>query len=78
MGTVTSRDGTSIAYDRRGSGPAVVLVGGATVDRAENTPLAEELAAAASPSSTTTAAAAARAPTRSRTPSSARSRTWRR
>ena len=45
MGTVTSRDGTAIAFDRRGSGPAVVLVGGATVDRAENTPLAEELAA---------------------------------
>ena len=29
METVTSRDGTRIAYDRYGSGPAVVLVGGA-------------------------------------------------
>ena len=27
--TVTSRDGSSIAYDRHGSGPAVILVGGA-------------------------------------------------
>jgi pimeloyl-ACP methyl ester carboxylesterase len=48
---VTSRDGTSIAYDRQGSGPAVILVGGALVDPAtgragrwENAPLATELA----------------------------------
>jgi hypothetical protein len=27
--TVTSSDGTKIAYDRHGSGPAVILVGGA-------------------------------------------------
>ena len=25
---VTSNDGTTIAYDRKGSGPAVILVGG--------------------------------------------------
>jgi pimeloyl-ACP methyl ester carboxylesterase len=37
---VTSKDGTSIAYDRHGSGPAVILVG----DRSENAPLAVELA----------------------------------
>jgi pimeloyl-ACP methyl ester carboxylesterase len=42
---VTSKDGTSIAYDRQGSGPAVILVGGAFVDRSENAPLAAELAA---------------------------------
>lgn len=29
MQTVNSRDGTTIAYDRYGSGPAVILVGGA-------------------------------------------------
>jgi hypothetical protein len=31
--TVTSKDGTSIAYVKTGSGPAVVLVGGAFYDR---------------------------------------------
>lgn len=40
MNLVTSRDGTSIAYDRVGRGPAVVLIGG----REENAPLAEQLA----------------------------------
>jgi pimeloyl-ACP methyl ester carboxylesterase len=44
MDRVTSKDGTSIAYDRQGSGPAVVLVGGGFVDRSENAPLAVELA----------------------------------
>jgi pimeloyl-ACP methyl ester carboxylesterase len=44
MDRVTSKDGTSIAYDRQGSGPAVVLVGGGFVDRSENAPLAAELA----------------------------------
>jgi hypothetical protein len=41
---VTSRDGTSIAYHRQGSGPAVVLVTGALDDGSENAPLASELA----------------------------------
>lgn len=41
---VTSKDGASIAYDRRGSGPTVVLVGGGLVDRSENAALALELA----------------------------------
>jgi len=45
MDRVTSKDGTSIAYDRQGSGPAVILVGGAFVDRSENAPLAAELVA---------------------------------
>jgi pimeloyl-ACP methyl ester carboxylesterase len=44
MDRVMSKDGTSIAYDRHGSGPAVILVGGAFVDRSENAPLAMELA----------------------------------
>ena len=44
MNRVTSKDGTPIAYDRQGSGPAVILVGGAFVDRSENAPLATELA----------------------------------
>ncbi len=34
MNTVTSRDGTSIAYDRSGEGPPVILVGGAFQHRA--------------------------------------------
>lgn len=33
MEFVTSRDGTRIAYERCGSGPPVVLVGGAFNDR---------------------------------------------
>ncbi|GAA1311558.1 alpha/beta hydrolase [Planotetraspora silvatica] len=45
MDRVTSKDGTSIAYERRGSGPAVILVGGNLDDGAENAPLAAELAA---------------------------------
>jgi hypothetical protein len=51
MSRVASSDGTSIAYDRGGSGPAVILVGGGLVDpatgragRSENAPLATELA----------------------------------
>jgi pimeloyl-ACP methyl ester carboxylesterase len=44
MGSVTSRDGTSIAYERSGSGPAVILVTGGLDDGSENAPLARELA----------------------------------
>ena len=40
----TSRDGTTIAYDRLGAGPAVVLVSGGSVDRSSNAGLAENLA----------------------------------
>jgi pimeloyl-ACP methyl ester carboxylesterase len=39
-----SADGTRIAYDRRGSGPAVVLIGGGPTDRQSEAPLAELLA----------------------------------
>lgn len=44
MNRVTSKDGTSIAYDRTGTGPALVLVGGGLDDGSENAPLAAELA----------------------------------
>jgi pimeloyl-ACP methyl ester carboxylesterase len=47
MSHVTSADGTTIGYDRTGSGPAVILVGGAFGDRHEPTVagLAQVLAA---------------------------------
>jgi pimeloyl-ACP methyl ester carboxylesterase len=41
---VTSKDGTTIAYDRLGDGPPVVLVSGGSVDRSSNAGLAEQLA----------------------------------
>jgi pimeloyl-ACP methyl ester carboxylesterase len=44
MEHVTSADGTAIAYDRLGEGPAVVLVCGGSVDRMSNAPLAALLA----------------------------------
>ena len=44
METVTSRDGTTIAYDRLGSGPPVVLVCGGSVDRQADAGYAQLLA----------------------------------
>lgn len=44
METVTSKDGTSIAFDRMGEGPAVVLVSGGSTDRMVNAPLGALLA----------------------------------
>jgi pimeloyl-ACP methyl ester carboxylesterase len=44
MEKVTSTDGTTIAYERLGSGPRVILVGGALCDRNALMPLATELA----------------------------------
>jgi pimeloyl-ACP methyl ester carboxylesterase len=44
LGVATSSDGTTIAYERSGRGPAVILVGGGVADRSENAPLAAELA----------------------------------
>jgi pimeloyl-ACP methyl ester carboxylesterase len=41
--TVTSKDGTTIGFDRLGQGPAVVLVSGGSVDRSSNAPVAELL-----------------------------------
>src|SRR2546428_7531842 len=42
--TVTSKDGTRIAYEKFGHGPAVVIVGGVAGDRSQQAPLAELLA----------------------------------
>jgi pimeloyl-ACP methyl ester carboxylesterase len=42
--TVTSKDGTSIAFDRLGNGPPVVLVCGGSVDRMADAGLAAALA----------------------------------
>jgi pimeloyl-ACP methyl ester carboxylesterase len=44
MDTVTSRDGTTLAYDRLGDGPPAVLISGGSVDRTSNAGLAEQLA----------------------------------
>ena len=44
MNTVTSSDGTTIAFDRLGDGPPVIVVGGQLCDRAITRPAAEELA----------------------------------
>ena len=40
MYRVQSKDGTSIAFDRSGEGQAIVMVGGGSVDRMANAPLA--------------------------------------
>ena len=42
--TVTSKDGTRIAYEKSGQGPAVVIVGGVAGDRSQQAPLATLLA----------------------------------
>jgi pimeloyl-ACP methyl ester carboxylesterase len=42
--TIRSQDGTTIAFDRLGDGPPVILVGGQLCDRALMRPTAEELA----------------------------------
>ena len=44
MNEVTSRDGTTIAFDRLGEGPPVILVCGGSTDRMSNAPLAAVLA----------------------------------
>jgi pimeloyl-ACP methyl ester carboxylesterase len=44
MEHVTSTDGTPIAYDHLGTGPAVVIIGGGPTTRMVNTELAERLA----------------------------------
>ncbi len=44
MRTVTSNDGTTIAYDQSGAGPAVILVGGALSDRTAGAQVAALLA----------------------------------
>lgn len=44
MQTVTSRDGTTIAFDQSGTGPALILVCGASATRADEAHLAAALA----------------------------------
>ena len=44
METVTSRDGTTIAFDRLGDGPPVIMVCGQSTDRSSNASLAALLA----------------------------------
>ncbi len=44
METMASRDGTTIAFDRVGQGPPVILVGGGPTDRSAQITLAELLA----------------------------------
>lgn len=44
MSTVTSKDGSAIAFDQSGHGPALILVGGALSDRSAAMPLAALLA----------------------------------
>ena len=44
MNTVTSRDGTTIAFDKTGEGPPIILVGGALSDRSAAGPLGTQLA----------------------------------
>jgi pimeloyl-ACP methyl ester carboxylesterase len=44
MEYVTSKDGTTIAYDRLGDGPPLILVCGGSVDRMSNAGLAQALA----------------------------------
>jgi pimeloyl-ACP methyl ester carboxylesterase len=43
MNTTRSRDGTTIAFDRSGEGPPIILVGGAFTVRSSDAPLAEQL-----------------------------------
>jgi hypothetical protein len=43
MDKVTSSDGTTIAFDRLGDSPAVIVVGGATTDRALTRPTVPSL-----------------------------------
>jgi len=44
MKNVISKDGTTIAFDQLGKGPAVILICGGSVDRTSNAPLAALLA----------------------------------
>jgi hypothetical protein len=40
----TSKDGTAVAYEREGAGPAVILMVGGIDDGSDNSPLVPELA----------------------------------
>ncbi|MDF2649368.1 MAG: Activator of Hsp90 ATPase 1 family protein [Paenibacillus sp.] len=45
MNTVISKDGTEIAYEKQGNGPAIILVASAVADHSDAAQLAEQLAA---------------------------------
>src|SRR5271165_4725148 len=45
LSTANSKDGTAIAFDRSGQGPALILVGGAMTTRADQASVATALAA---------------------------------
>ena len=45
MDTTTSSDGTTIAFDRLGDGPAVVMIGAGPTDHGANAPVAQLLSA---------------------------------
>jgi hypothetical protein len=79
MNTVTSADGTTIAYDRTGGGPPLILVDGAFCGRAFGPmPALAPLLEKHFTSTGTTGAGAATAETPCRTRWSGRSRTSRR
>jgi pimeloyl-ACP methyl ester carboxylesterase len=44
MQTVTSKDGTTIAYDKSGQGPALIVLSGGPLDRSADAPVATLLA----------------------------------
>ena len=46
VATAISRDGTKIAFERRGAGPSLILIGGALTDRGSQRAYAEQLQAA--------------------------------
>ena len=74
MNQVTSKDGTTIAFDRLGDGPPVILVsGGPSIG--SRTPASRRSSRPTSRSSTTTAVVAAQAATPCRMRSNGRSRT---
>jgi hypothetical protein len=77
MNSVMSKDGTSIAYERSGSGPAVILIGGGIDDGAENAAHVPELARhfTAYNYPAAAAATASTAATAATTPWNARSKT---
>lgn len=77
MSIVTSKDGTTIAFDAWGEGQPLIMIDGATSHRAVNPTNAEvgSCCARSSGSTPTTVAAAARAPTPHPKRCSARSRT---
>jgi hypothetical protein len=79
METVTSRNGTTIALDRSGEGPAVILVGGAFQHRAFDPGVRSWPRSwpSTSPFSTTTAGGGATPGIPRPTRSSASSRIWR-